>query len=82
LGDDVYIDEPVKHVSKSRGIIDLMLSRALRRHRADEIEHLVVELKAPRVKIGTKEITQTEEYAISVAADSRFKTANGVKWAF
>jgi hypothetical protein len=83
LGDEeVCIDEPVKHFSKSRGIIDLMLSRALRRHRADELEHLVVELKAPRVKIGKKEITQTEEYAISVAADSRFKTANGVTWTF
>lgn len=69
LGDDIVIDEPVKHISKKRGIVDLMLSRALRRHRADELEHLVVELKAPKVKIGKKEITQVEEYAISVAKD-------------
>lgn len=82
LGDDIVIDEPVKHISKTRGIVDLMLSRALRRHRADELEHLVVELKAPKVKIGKKEITQVEEYAISVAKDPRFRTANGVKWNF
>jgi len=82
LGEDIVIDAPVKHISKTRGIVDLMLSRALRRHRADELDHLVVELKAPRVKIGTKEITQIEEYAISVADDPRFKTANGVTWTF
>src|ERR1051326_7164490 len=61
IGEDIVIDEPVKHVSKSRGIVDLMLSRALRRHRSDELDHLVVELKAPKVKIGKKEITQVEE---------------------
>jgi hypothetical protein len=82
VGDDIVIDEPVKHISKTRGIIDLMFSRALRRHRAEELEHLIVELKAPRVKIDTDEITQIEHYAISVAEDSRFRTANGVKWTF
>jgi hypothetical protein len=59
-----------------------MLSRALRRHRAEELEHLVVELKAPRVKIDKDEINQIEEYAMSVADDSRFRTANGIKWTF
>ena len=81
LGDDTVIDEPVKHVSKERGIVDLVLSRAIKRHKADEVTHLVVELKAPRVKIDKKEITQTEEYAISVMKDERFR---GVKttWVF
>jgi hypothetical protein len=82
LGQDITIDEPVKHISKKRGIVDLMLSRALRRHRAKELEHLVVELKAPKVKIRTKEVTQIEEYAISVAGDERFRTADGVQWTF
>jgi hypothetical protein len=82
LGEDIVIDEPVKHISKSRGIIDLMLSRTLRRYRADELEHLVVELKAPKVPIDTKEINQIELYAMSVAEDSRFRMANGVKWTF
>lgn len=82
LGDDIVIDKPVKHISQERGIVDLMLSRALRRHRADELEHLIVELKRPRVKIGDKEVTQIEKYAISVAADERFRSVDGVKWTF
>ena len=82
LGEDLVIDRPVRHVSQKRGIVDLMLSRTLRRHRADELEHLVVELKRPKVKIGDEEITQVEKYAISVANDERFRSVNGVKWTF
>jgi hypothetical protein len=52
LGDDTVIDEPVRHRSKERGIVDLMLSRAIKRYKADELTHLVVELKAPKVKIN------------------------------
>lgn len=59
-----------------------MLSRALRRHRSDELDHLVVELKAPKVKSGKKEITQVEEYAILVARDARLRTVDGVRWTF
>ncbi len=81
LGDDAVIDEPVKHVSQERGIVDLMFSRAIRRHKADELTHLVVELKAPKVKIDEKEITQTEKYAISVMKDERFKSVN-TTWVF
>jgi len=81
LGDDTAIDEPVKHVSQERGIVDLMFSRAIRRHKADELTHLVVELKAPRVKINEKEITQTEKYAISVMKDERFRSVK-TTWVF
>jgi hypothetical protein len=81
LGDETIIDEPVKHVSQDRGIVDLMFSRAIRRHKADELTHLVVELKAPKVKINQKEINQTENYAISVMKDDRFKSLN-TNWIF
>ena len=81
LGDEIVIDEPVKHISKERGIIDLMLSRAIRRHRANQLTHLVVELKAPKVKINTAEVTQIEEYAFSVAGDERFRSVN-TTWIF
>lgn len=81
LGDDAVIDEPVKHVSQERGIVDLMFSRAIRRHKADELTHLVVELKAPKVPINEKEIMQTEKYAISVMKDERFKSVN-TTWVF
>ena len=81
LGDDTVIDEPGKHVSKERGIVDLVLSRAIRRHKGNNLTHLVVELKAPKVKINRDEITQVEEYAISVVKDERFKSGNPT-WVF
>lgn len=82
LDPDIVIDDPVKVIGKKRGIIDLMLSRATRRHRANDIEHLVVELKAPRVKIGADEITQAKRYAMAVSKDERFNTVKGVRWHF
>lgn len=81
LGDEIAIDKPVRTYSKERGIIDLMLSRQLRRHRSEDIEHLVVELKAPKVRIGKNELNQIQEYAFAVADDERFKR-NNVKWTF
>jgi hypothetical protein len=81
LGKDTVIDEPVKHISKERGIVDLVLSKAIRRHKADGLTHLVVELKAPKVKIDRDEITQVEEYAISVMKDERFKNSK-TTWVF
>ncbi|WKB50902.1 ATP-binding protein [Eleftheria terrae] len=81
LGEEVVIDAPVKHVSQTRGIVDLMLSKATRRHKANEVTHLVVELKRPKVSIDSDEITQIEKYAFSVAADERFKGV-GVRWIF
>jgi hypothetical protein len=82
LDPDISIDEPVKVIGKARGIIDLMFSRSTRRHRANDIEHMIVELKAPRVKIGAKEITQAKQYAIAVTSDERFSTVDGVRWHF
>jgi hypothetical protein len=81
LGEHIVIDEPVKHVSQERGIIDLMLSRLTRRHKASEVSHLVVELKAPKVKIDAQEIAQIEGYAASVSADERFRNVK-VNWVF
>jgi hypothetical protein len=82
LGDEVGIDdEPVKHISKRRGIIDLMLSRAIRQHRANDLTHLVVELKAPKVRIDSKEISQIEGYAFSVVKDERFRSVD-TTWSF
>jgi hypothetical protein len=37
-------------------------------------EHLIVELKAPKVKVGADEITQIEKYAYTVAEDERFRS--------
>jgi hypothetical protein len=76
------IDEPVKLLTRKHGIVDLMLSRAQRRHRANDYEHLVIELKAPKVKLTSKELTQIKDYALSVARDPRFHRVSGVRWHF
>lgn len=81
LGDDIQIDEPVKHVSKTRGIVDLMLSRTIRRYGARSPTHLVVELKAPKVIITSKEVDQILGYARSVSEDTRFDKT-GTEWDF
>lgn len=44
LEDDITINEPVKLLDGSRGIVDLMLSRSIPRNRSNELEHLIVEL--------------------------------------
>ena len=81
LGEEIVIDEPVKHITKTRGIVDLMLSKAIRQHRANTLTHLVVELKAPSVKINDDEVTQVEKYAFSVMRDERFRNVN-TNWVF
>ncbi|MEM1112905.1 MAG: ATP-binding protein [Pseudomonadota bacterium] len=81
LDEDISIDEPVKRIDGKRGIVDLMLSKQMPRNHPNELEHLVVELKAPRVKIGKKEIDQIESYAYAVAEDERFRSIN-TRWDF
>lgn len=81
LGEHVLIDEPVGGTAQKRAIIDLMFSRATRRHQPSTLEHLVVELKAPRVKVGQDEITQICDYASRVARDERFRSVD-VRWSF
>lgn len=81
LGKDIVINRPVKHPTKQRGIIDLMFSRTRRLYRPTDLEHLVVELKAPDVKIGRDEINQIEEYAQAIVQDSRFDV-NDTSWSF
>jgi hypothetical protein len=82
LDPDLIIDEPVKLLTRNRGIVDLMLSRSQKRHRANEYEHLVIELKAPKVKLTSKELTQIKDYALSVARDPRYHRVAGVRWHF
>lgn len=82
LDPSISIDDPVKVVGKKRGIIDLMFSRVTRRHRANDMEHMIVELKAPKVTIGSDAITQAKKYALAVLADDRFHTVKGIRWHF
>lgn len=82
LDPSLQIDDPVKVSGQKRAIVDLMFSRSTRRHRANDIEHLVVELKAPKVKIGPDEMNQIKKYAQAVRADDRFSTVKGIRWHF
>ena len=78
---EIIIDKPVGHPSKVRGIVDLMLSKVRRLHRTSDVEHLVVELKAPKVTIGRKQILQVEDYVQAVTTDSRFDSSL-TRWNF
>jgi hypothetical protein len=64
----------------SRGIVDLMLAKAIRLA-VQQHEHLVVELKRPAVKVGAEEISQIQRYATTVARDERFAKTN-TSWNF
>ncbi|WP_425069278.1 hypothetical protein [Reyranella sp.] len=58
-----------------------MLSRSLPSARPEELDHLVVELKAPKVKVGASETTQIQEYAFAVSTDERFRDLK-TRWTF
>jgi hypothetical protein len=72
---------PVGHPTKKRGIVDLMFGKRRQVHRATDLEHLVVELKAPTVPIKEEQIQQVEGYARAIASDDRFDKGN-TRWVF
>jgi hypothetical protein len=72
--------DPITRYDGTEAIPDLVLSRRVR-HRDNQLEHLVVELKRPSVVIGRSEIQQIEDYAYAVSADERFNQPN-VSWRF
>ncbi|KII80530.1 ATP-binding protein [Vibrio renipiscarius] len=78
---DLIPNKPVTRIDSSRGIVDLMLTQSVPQNHAEQLEHLVIELKAPKVAIGAKEIQQIESYAFAVAADERFNKLD-VRWNF
>jgi hypothetical protein len=65
----------------AKGTPDMMLSRRIPQSRPQDIEHLVIELKSPKVKIDEKVVGQLKKYARAVAADDRFKHTKA-KWIF
>jgi hypothetical protein len=58
-----------------------MLSRSVPCNHSDQREHLIIELKAPKVKINQDEIVQIESYAFAVAQDERFRNLK-TRWEF
>ncbi|MFI6741879.1 ATP-binding protein [Nonomuraea sp. NPDC050451] len=70
---------PVRREDGSIGIVDLMLSRSQREN--GRLQHLIVELKAPRVVVSDKELSQIKSYALAVAEDPQFTDVT-VNWDF
>lgn len=79
---DLIIDRPVRTSDGRRGVVDLMLSRSLTGHRSEDLDHLIVELKRPAVRITQKEIGQVQQYAFAVADDERFRHGIPTRWTF
>ncbi|MGB5083667.1 MAG: ATP-binding protein [Methylocystis silviterrae] len=80
-GREIEIDEPVKRLDGTRGIVDLMFSRNIQIAGSQEREHLIVELKRPDVKIDADALTQLKSYAFAVMEDERFRDVQ-TKWVF
>ncbi|TDD89111.1 histidine kinase [Actinomadura darangshiensis] len=62
---------PVRTPEGKSGRLDLHLAVSKREH--GRVRHLVVELKAPGVLLGRKEIDQVEDYGNTVISDVRFR---------
>jgi len=70
---------PVKLLDGRSGRLDLLLSVAATEH--DRNRHLVVELKAPKVVAGQKELAQIKAYAKAMAKDPRYASST-TEWDF
>ncbi len=83
LGDDIDFTDsrtPPRRADGREAIPDLVLSRKVEQHQ-NRIEHIVIELKRPKIDIGVAQINQIESYALAVLDDPRFTQAN-VFWDF
>lgn len=71
--------EPVKRWDGKSGRVDLHLAASYREH--DRLRHLVVELKAPDITVGRKELDQVEDYANAVLSTPAFASDKS-EWDF
>ncbi|POH73443.1 ATP-binding protein [Arthrobacter glacialis] len=79
LGETRRDTTPVKLLDGKQARVDLLLSAAATEH--DRNRHLVVELKAPKIVAGLKELTQIKAYAKAVARDPQFASTT-TEWDF
>ncbi len=78
---EVLDERPVVREDGSEGIVDLMLSRMVPQPHQEQNEHLVIELKRPKVAIGSAEAQQVKDYATAIVRDDRFRDTN-TRWEF
>jgi len=81
LGREPEDEKPVLREDESAGVVDLMLSRQIPQPRADEREHLVIELKRPTQDVDASVAAQIKSYAFAVADDERFRDTR-TRWIF
>lgn len=77
----VLVENEVLREDGRRGIVDLVLGRALRPHGNAYQENLVIELKRPSVKITPDVLEQIDSYAWAIMKEPRFNKQN-TKWTF
>lgn len=65
-----------------RLIPDLYLWHDFKSSNGKEVQNLVVELKAPNVKIGDSEIDQIQKQRKAIQRNQRYKVSNTNKWVF
>lgn len=80
LGREDPAPESVVDAQGKTRIVDLMLARELPQAR-NRREHVVIELKAPDVRLRQHELGQITNYGTTVAKDSRFNKVD-VEWDF
>ena len=71
--------QPVKRWDGRSGRVDLHL--AVKMQEFDRTRHLVIELKAPGITLGRKELDQVEDYANTVLSNPAFAT-DKAEWDF
>lgn len=81
--DSLGLDPVTTSSGENPGIVDLMLSRQVRHQDPAQLEHIIVELKRPKVPVSRDVLGQLDKYAQAVALDERFHSADqNVKWQF
>ncbi|MCC7389208.1 MAG: ATP-binding protein [Phycisphaerales bacterium] len=78
--DEPSPDVDPAHINELGKIPDLLLSRRFLRH-PRRFENLVIELKRPTIRIGSKEIVQIEEYAGLIISEDAFNKTD-YAWTF
>ncbi len=64
---------PVTRWDGKSGRVDLHLAAKYQEH--DRVRHLVVELKAPGITVGRKELDQVEDYANAILSNPQFSSS-------
>jgi hypothetical protein len=64
---------PVKRWDGKSGRVDLHLAAKFQEH--DRVRHLIVELKAPGLKIARTELDQVEDYGNAILKNPHFRSA-------